>query len=154
MNISPEPCVGLSQRTTTLRQIYQNYDKSFIANLPVEAFNGRIIVILAAAEADRAVDYLMRCPRLGIDTETKPNFRRGGMNPVSLLQVATDDSCFLFRLNRIGLTEQIVRLLSDEGPLKIGLSLTDDWTQLRRRTDFQPGNYLDLQRLYSMKAVL
>ena len=128
-----------------MRQIYQYFDKHGIADLPVEEFKGRIIVILGQGEVNRAVDYLMRFPRIGIDTETRPNFRPGGMNPVSLLQVSTDTTCFLFRLNRIGLPEPLVRMLSADGPLKVGLSLSDDWNQLRRRVDFQPGNYLDLQ---------
>ena len=67
------------------------------------------------------------------------------MNPVSLLQVSTLDTCFLFRLNRIGLPPCVVRLLADRGTQKVGLSLHDDWAQLRRRADFEPGNYLELQ---------
>lgn len=128
-----------------MRQIFQHFDKAAIAQLPVEAFGGRIIVILSAGEVGRAADYLMRAPRIGIDTETRPTFHRGAMHPVALLQVSTPDTCFLFRLNRIGLPPQLVRLLSAEGPQKIGLSLADDWHQLCRRADFQPGNYLELQ---------
>ncbi len=128
-----------------MKQIYRKYDKTLINTLPREAFPGRIIVILSEGEARRAVDYLLRSPRLGIDTETRPNFRPGGMNPVSLLQVSTTDTCFLFRLNRIGLPQCVLRLLTDQGTQKVGLSLHDDWAQLRRRFDFEPGNYLELQ---------
>lgn len=128
-----------------MKQLYSNYDKHAIADLPVEVFTGRIIVILSAGEAQRAAAYLMRFPCLGIDTETRPNFRPGAMNPVSLLQVSTPDTCFLFRLNHIGLPQPLVHLLGTSGPQKIGLSLSDDWAQLRRRVDFKPGNYLELQ---------
>ena len=131
--------------THTLKQIYRKYDKTLINTLPREAFPGRIIVILSEGEARRAVDYLLRSPRLGLDTETRPNFRPGGMNLVSLLQVSTTDTCFLFRLNRIGLPQCVLRLLTDQGTQKVGLSLHDDWAQLRRRFDFEPGNYLELQ---------
>ncbi|MCR5819973.1 MAG: 3'-5' exonuclease domain-containing protein 2 [Bacteroidaceae bacterium] len=125
--------------------IYNKYDKKLIADLPRELFQGRIIVIHTAGEAKRAVDYLLRFPRLGIDTETRPNFRPGGMNPVALLQVSTPDTCFLFRLNIIGLTSDILRMLTSRDVLLIGLSLHDDWAQLRRRVDFKPGNFVDLQ---------
>ncbi|MBR1414889.1 MAG: 3'-5' exonuclease domain-containing protein 2 [Prevotella sp.] len=128
-----------------MKTIYSHYDKNAIAALPKVLFEGRIIVIQSVGEARRAVDYLLRFPRLGIDTETRPNFKPGGMNPVGLLQVSTPDTCFLFRLNRIGLPASVVRLLTDEGVQKIGLSLHDDWAQLRRRTDFEPGNYVELQ---------
>ena len=72
-----------------VKTIYSHYDKSAIAALPKAQFDGRIIVIQSVGEARRAVDYLLRAPRVGIDTETRPNFKPGGMNPVSLLQVST-----------------------------------------------------------------
>ena len=128
-----------------MKTLYSNFDKEVIRQLPVVQFPGRLIVIQSVGEANRAVDYLLRFPRLGIDTETRPNFKPGGMNPVALLQVSTLEACFLFRLNRIGLPDCIVRLLSSEFVMKVGLSLHDDWAQLRKRKDFQPVNYVELQ---------
>lgn len=128
-----------------MKTIYSKYDKNAIVDLPKAEFGGRVIVIQSVGEARRAVSYLLRFPRLGIDTETRPSFKPGGMNPVALLQVSTSDTCFLFRLNYIGLPDCLVQLLTDASSQKIGLSLHDDWAQLRKRTDFQPVNYLDLQ---------
>ncbi len=128
-----------------MKTIYQKFDKRTIVELPKVQFDGRIIVIQSVGEAQRAVDYLLRFPRLGVDTETRPNFKPGGMNPVALLQVSTPDTCFLFRLNHIGLPSCILQLLSDTGTQKVGLSLHDDWAQLRRRKEFEPQNWLDLQ---------
>lgn len=125
--------------------LYSKYDKKAISTLPKVQFEGRIIVIQTAGEADRAAAYLMSFPRLGIDTETRPNFKPGGMHPVALLQVATPEACFLFRLNRFGLTDGLVRLLTSPSVLKVGLSLTDDWAQLRKRKEFKPVNYVELQ---------
>ncbi len=128
-----------------MKRIYDKYDKKAIPNLPVTHFEGRIIVIQSEGEARRAVDYLLTSPRVGIDTETRPNFKPGGMNPVALLQVATETTCFLFRLNCMGLPTCVIRLLEDKTTLKVGLSLHDDWAQLRKRVDFEPANYLELQ---------
>ena len=120
-----------------MKRIYDKYDKKAIPNLPVTHFEGRIIVIQSEGEARRAVDYLLTSPRVGIDTETRPNFKPGGMNPVALLQVATETTCFLFRLNCMGLPTCVIRLLEDKSTLKVGLSLHDDWAQLRKRVDFK-----------------
>ena len=128
-----------------MRTIYSKFDKAAIQSLPVVQFQGRVIVIQTAGEADRAVDYLMQFPRLGIDTETRPNFKPGGMTPVPLLQVSTPDTCFLFRLNRFGLTDALVRLFTSERIQKVGLSLHDDWAQLRKRKEFKPVNFIELQ---------
>lgn len=130
---------------TNVKILYSKFDKKAIPELPKVEFGGRIIVIQTAGEADRAVNYLMQFPQLGIDTETRPNFKPGGMNPVALLQVSTPEACFLFRLNRFGLTDSLVQLFTSETVEKIGLSLHDDWAQLRKRKDFQPVNYVELQ---------
>ena len=130
---------------TNVKILYSKFDKKAIPELPKVEFGGRIIVIQTAGEADRAVNYLMQFPQLGIDTETRPNFKPGGMNPVALLQVSTPEACFLFRLNRFGLTDSLVQLFTSKAVEKIGLSLHDDWAQLRKRKDFQPVNYVELQ---------
>ena len=128
-----------------MKTLFEKIDKRLVVELPKVQFEGRIIVIQSEGEARKAVDYLQTFPRLGIDTETRPNFKPGSMNPVALLQVATPDTCFLFRLNQIGLPACVIHLLSEKTPQKIGLSLNDDWTQLRRRIDFKPSNYVELQ---------
>ena len=137
-----------------MKTIFEKYDKNAIADLPKEQFGGRVIVVQSVGEAQRAVDYLLTFPRVGIDTETRPNFKPGGMNPVALLQVSTMKKCFLFRLNMIGLPSCIVRLLTDTSTQKIGLSLHDDWAQLCRRTPFEPRNYLDLQDYVKLLGVV
>lgn len=82
---------------------------------------------------------------LGFDTETKPSFKKGMAHSVALLQVSTHDTCFLFRLNRIGLTDSIVSLLEDQRITKIGLSLKDDLRMLCKKRDFTPGTFVELQ---------
>ncbi len=126
--------------------IYNKFDKHDITDLPKVLFSGRIIVINTAAEAEKAVDYLMSQKILGIDTETRPSFKKGQSHNVALLQVSTHDTCFLFRLNLTGITPAIIRLLEDSSIPKIGLSLRDDINSLHKRADFHPGNFIDLQK--------
>ena len=59
------------------RTIYNKFDKQLIAKLPVVKYSGRIITILSEGEAERAVDYLLSQPIIGIDSETRPAFRKG-----------------------------------------------------------------------------
>lgn len=127
------------------KTIYTKFDKTLITALPVVEFPGRIITILTAGEAERAVDYLLTQPILGIDTETRPAFRTGKTYKVALLQVSTHDTCFLFRLNRIGVTPAIIRLLENTTVPMVGLSLSNDLLSLHHRADFKPGMFVDLQ---------
>ena len=119
--------------------------KQELAELEKVNFEGEIYVIDHPAEVDNAVAYLSTKSALGFDTETKPAFKRGQVNNVALLQLATEDECFLFRLNKIGYPESLEKLLCNESVKKIGLSLRDDFAALRKRTGKKPQNFIDLQ---------
>lgn len=128
-----------------MKKIYDKFDKSIINSLPLVTFPGKIIVVLNEYEADRAVEYLLSCDVLGVDTETRPAFRKGNNHKVALLQVATRKECFLFRLNHLGLPKSLLRLLSNKQVPMVGLSWHDDLMSLHRREQFEPGWFIDIQ---------
>lgn len=129
-----------------MKQIRSTVCKAEIAAMPKELFPGRIYVIYTETETDKAVEYLMTQKVVGLDTETRPSFKRGMVHKVALLQIATADACFLFRLNRIGMPKSLQQFLMSD-VLKVGLSLKDDFLMLRRRKELQTeeGNWIDLQ---------
>lgn len=105
------------------------------------------LIDTGGASINKLVRALRDRDAIGIDTETKPSFVPGKRTEVSLLQLATDEECFLVRLNRIGLPEPLAELLSRADLLKIGLSLQGDITALRRLTTFDPQGFVELQQL-------
>ena len=121
-------------------------EKSLVATLPTVQFEGRIITIDTASDADKVAFALSREKAIGIDTETRPAFRKGVHHNVSLLQLSTADTCFLIRLCRTGLTDSLVALLENEEIKKIGVSLHDDSQALRKLRSFNPGGFIDLQK--------
>lgn len=114
--------------------------------MPKVLFPGRIFVIYTESDAEKAVAYLKDQRIVGVDTETRPSFKRGTTHKVALLQISTRDTCFLFRLNRIGMPDSLQEFLMSD-TLKIGLSLKDDFNSLRKRQDMHPdrGNWIELQ---------
>lgn len=130
-----------------MQTIYANIDKQHIEKMPTILFDGRIFTITTVSEAQKAVKYLMRFPMLGIDTETRPNFQKGQHYQVSLLQISTHDTCFLFRLNRIGIPDCLKQLLSSREQIKIGLSMKDDIRVLCQRRSMKFGKYIELQQM-------
>lgn len=126
-------------------QIKEKIGKAEVSQMNQVTFTGRVIVIQTEAEAEKAVDYLLTNSIVGIDTETRPSFKRGVTNKVALLQVSTLDTCFLFRLNMIGLCPAVKRLLSHPTLLKVGLSLKDDIRMLHHVGEFASNNFIDLQ---------
>ncbi len=130
-----------------MKTLYTKYLKDRINELPVSVFPGKIIVISSQKAARKAVDKLMKSSILGIDSETRPSFERGGHHKVALLQVSNHEVCYLFRLNVIGVCDPIKRLLEDTTIPKIGLSLKDDMRMLHGRSGFTPGWFIELQDL-------
>lgn len=127
------------------RLIRRTISKAEISVLPVVAFEGRIVTIQTEADAEKAVEFLLTQEIVGVDTETRPSFVSGKSYKVSLLQVSTDEVCFLFRLNYIGFPVSIQRFLEEVNVMKIGLSLKDDFGALHKRSDFEPGGFIELQ---------
>lgn len=123
-----------------------NIEKSEISTMPTVAFTGRIITIDTVADTDKAVKALSGEKLLGIDTETRPSFKKGVQHVVSLIQISTQDTCFLIRLNRVGMPDSLVSLLENRKITKIGLSLHDDYQALCQRRKFKAGGFLDLQK--------
>lgn len=119
--------------------------KEQIALLPVEEFKGRVIIVETKKDAGRAVEYLLKYTKVGFDTETRPSFKKGQRFKIALMQISTEDVCFLFRLNKIGVPKALEDFLSNETILKIGLSLRDDFGAIKKRSDIEPHNFLDLQ---------
>lgn len=113
--------------------------------MPTVAFDGRIITIDTPAETDKAIKALMGEKIIGIDTETRPAFRKGVHYNVSLIQLSTADTCFLIRLNRVGIPDSLVELLENKEIAKVGVSLHDDYQALCKRRKFKAEGFIDLQ---------
>ena len=119
--------------------------KEEINEMPKVEYPGEIYVINTPEQADMAVRYLRQFPILGIDTETRPSFKRGENHKVALLQLATQERCYLFRLNKFGLTIPLIQLLESPHVAKVGISLKDDFYMLHKWMPFEPQNVIELQ---------
>ncbi len=121
--------------------------KEEVAQLDIEEYHGKIIVVQSLDVLDNAIFQLRKKKIIGFDTETRPSYKKGVIHNVSLIQLATEDTCFLFRLNKIDFPQPLTDLLSDLNITKVGLSLRDDFISIRRRSAFTPQGFVDLQLL-------
>jgi ribonuclease D len=121
--------------------------KELIAALPIAAFEGKIVVVRSAEDLEKAVSYLSEQNLIGVDTETKPSFSRGQNHKVALLQLSTNEICFLIRLNLLGIPQNLAQLLNNRKIIKVGLSLRDDFNALSRRAKIITDSFIDLQDL-------
>ncbi|KPL09351.1 MAG: hypothetical protein AMS26_22975 [Bacteroides sp. SM23_62] len=121
-------------------------DKEELKKLPLQAFPGTIHVIDSVAGMQKYMPVLKQEKVLGFDTETRPSFRKGRVNKISLVQFATPFHAFLFRLTALNLPDELVELFEDDSIIKVGAALHDDLIDLRRIRDFKAGGFLDLQK--------
>lgn len=119
--------------------------KEQLSELPLVEYPGTMSVVDTADAAVRAMAEIRRHSVVGFDTETKPSFRKGQLNKVSLIQISTGSHCYLFRLNKIGFMPLLQEFMEDEGLTKVGLSLKDDFMVLNRLAPFTPAGFVDLQ---------
>lgn len=125
--------------------VRRSIDKDELKELPKAIFSGQIHVVQSEAETKKAVDYLKSRQAIGIDSETRPTFTKGQSHKVALLQISSENCCFLFRLNMIGLSQPLVDLLENPNVIKVGLSLKDDFMMLHKRAPFTQQNCIELQ---------
>ncbi len=132
----------------SLDLIPREISKEELAKYPMDAFKGKIHVIDSADKVYDAYEVLRKEAIIGLDTETKPAFKKGVIHKVALLQLATTEEVFVFRLNKIGLPEPIVDLLNHRGMVKAGIALHDDIKDLRiLNQSCRAQNTVDLNKL-------
>lgn len=119
--------------------------KDVLATLPAAEYKGEIKLIDKAEKVKAAIMDLRNAPIIGFDTETRPSFRKGQQYNVSLIQLASPERCYLFRTNEIGYPSDLISLLEDPEKVKVGLSIHDDFHNLKRVTEVEPQGFVDLQ---------
>ena len=129
-------------------------DKTAIQALPVAFFEGEVIVVDKPDMVAEAAAYLRQHTILGVDTEARPSFKRGVHYPTALVQIATLERCYLFRLTHVGMPVEIAQIFADPEICKVGLAFKDDINGLRRRRDFKPANFIDLQAMVCKYGIM
>lgn len=113
--------------------------------MKLKAYDGPIILIDKEEEVKAAVEEMSLHKYVGVDTESKPAFKKGVYNYVALIQLYIPGKCFLIRLNKTGMTDEFVEFLENPKITKVGLALRDDIKDLQKLRPCRPVNFLELQ---------
>ena len=122
--------------------------------MPLTAFEGEVVVVRSRLGLWKAMRYLNKQTCVGVDTETRPSFKHGQHNPTALLQIATQERCYLFQLRHIGFPKQLADFFSNSEICKVGLAFKDDLTGLKRLHWFEPQNCVDIQKIVLRYGIL
>jgi ribonuclease D len=125
----------------------ENITAEELAEHELSWFKGEIVLVDNLKTFYEVFPRLLKSDLLGFDTETRPTFKKGKKNAVSLIQLSTGDLACLFRINKIGIPNELVDLLSDPAVIKAGVAVHDDVRFLKGVRKFAPEGFVDLQTL-------
>ena len=123
---------------------YKKLSKNEINSLPQIQFNNDVEVLSSNDNVQTAVNYLMNYDLIGFDTETKPTFVKGPLNPPSIMQLACIDKVYIFQLDNESLYKKLFPILSNENITKCGVSVDRDLIELMYLSPFDPLSFVDL----------
>jgi ribonuclease D len=115
-----------------------------MAKLAIRRYEGRVRLVATPEHLEEARSDLRQEAVVGLDTETRPAFKKGESHLPCLVQAATARAVYLFQLRRAEVFPLIAELLSDPRSVKAGISLKDDMRALKQVFPFAEKNMLDL----------
>lgn len=119
--------------------------KDEIELLPLQAYTGLVKLVDDAKDVALAMEDILKEPFIGIDTETKPSFKKGVSHKTCLIQVATAKMVYIFRLHYCGFVPELRDLLENPKVLKVGIAFIQDLKELKADYGtFSPKAVLDL----------
>ena len=119
-----------------------------INELPLLKFEGKAIVVTDPSKVRGCIQQIMKEDYVGFDTETRPNFVKGVVHPLALIQIALAEKVFIFRILSTGLTQDLINFFESDVK-KIGIALHDDIKGLQRKKHFEPNGFVNLGDLTS-----
>jgi ribonuclease D len=122
--------------------------KSEINDLPLGKFEGEIILVDKEDEIIDSIKKIKLERIIGVDTETRPTFKKGDLNKTALIQIATEKKVYLFRLNKIGFSLLLADIFENPTIKKIGIAILQDMKELSDQfKPFNHNNVIDLNVL-------
>ena len=128
-------------------EIARSISREDMAKLPIRRYAGRVCVVATPQDLGESRSDLLAEAVVGLDTETRPAFRKGESHLPCLVQAATARAVYLFQLRRVEVFPVLAELLSDPRIVKAGVSLKDDLRALKQVFAFTEKNMLDLGEL-------
>ena len=118
--------------------------KNEINALPLIQYDGDIEILTSKDNIQAAINDLKNYDLIGFDTETKPTFVKGPLNPPSIMQIACDDKVYIFQFDNDEVFKQLSLILSNKNITKCGVSVDRDLIELMYLSPFDPISFVDL----------
>ena len=118
--------------------------KNEINSLPLIQYEGDIEILSSKDNIQAVINDLKNYNLIGFDTETKPTFVKGPLNPPSIMQLACDDKVYIFQFDNDEILKKLSSILSNKNITKCGVSVDRDLIELMYLSPFDPISFIDL----------
>ena len=125
-------------------EINRTISRDEVVALPIRRYEGETVVVATPDELARAREDFAQETVVGLDTETRPAFRKGESYTPSLVQVATAKAVYLFQIQQQDFSSILKRLLESEVMVKAGASIAYDLRQLKQVFAFEEQAVVDV----------
>lgn len=131
----------------------ETISREALVDLPIRRYAGAVHLVATAQALAQAMDDIRQEGVVGLDTETRPAFRKGESHLPCLVQVATARAVYLFQLQQLDCGEALAELLDAPAIVKVGIALAHDLRQLKLLFPIMPAAVLDLGRIAKRHGV-
>jgi ribonuclease D len=125
-------------------ELLRTISRDEVVALPIRRYEGETIVVASPTELERAREDFAQETVVGLDTETRPAFRKGESYTPSLVQVATAKAVYLFQIQQQDSSSVLKDLLGSEAVVKAGASIAYDLRQLKHVFPFEEKAVVDV----------
>jgi len=125
-------------------ELNRTISRDEVVALPIRRYEGETVVVGTPDELARAREDFAQEAVVGLDTETRPAFRKGESYTPSLVQVATAKAVYLFQIQQQDSSSVLRDLLSSEQTTKAGASIAYDLRQLKQVFPFEEKAVIDV----------
>jgi ribonuclease D len=122
----------------------RSISREALAALPIRRYEGPVRLIQTLRDLDLARVGIRGERIIGLDTETRPAFRKGESHLPCLVQAATEHAVYLFQLRRADVLPLISEFMAEARAIKAGVGLAHDLRQLKQVVAFEERNIVDL----------
>jgi ribonuclease D len=126
------------------REPGRSISREDMAQLPIRRYEGEVRMVASAQDVHEALEDLRSEMVVGLDTETRPSFRKGETYLPCLVQAATAASVYIFQLPYVDAVAALTELLESPRIVKTGVALAHDLRSLQLVFPFEARNVVDL----------
>lgn len=127
-----------------LQSVVRSISRQEMADLPIRRYEGKVCLVATPQDLEQALADFRQERVVGLDTETRPAFRKGESHLPCLVQAATARAVYLFQFRGLNVFPALAELFSEPRIIKAGVGLAHDLRQLKHVFPFVEQNVVDL----------